>query len=298
MAAANMPAAEIDITEELVRGLLVEQHPDLADRAMTLVANGWDNTIFRLGDDLLARIPRRQAGADLVEHEQRWLPGLVDRLPLPIPAPVRLGRPSSTCPWAWSVCPWFEGEVAADVSLADPGREARRLGGFIADLHAIEPHGAPVNPFRGQPVADLRPRVESNLDRLGDVVDGPLVMAGFDRLASVSEWTVDPVLLHGDLHTANLLVAGGAIGAVLDFGDITSGDPAVDLAIGWMMFEGADRVTFRHAAGGAAPIDDATWRRGQAWAVHFAVMYLLHSADSERFARMGAALLTSALPRD
>ena len=291
-----MPAAEIDVTEQLVRGLLAEQHPDLADRQLALVANGWDNAIFRVGDDLLARLPRRQAGADLVEHEQRWLPGLVDRLPLPIPAPIRVGRPSPTYPWAWTVCRWFEGEVAADVSLTAPGREAARLGRFVADLHGIDAADAPPNPFRGQPVAELRPRVVANVDRLGDVVDGPRVLAGFDRFASVPEWNHPPLLLHGDLHTANVLVADGAISAVLDFGDITSGDPAVDLAIGWMLFDGADLEQFRRSAGGSAPVDDHTWSRAQAWAVHFAVMYLLHSADNERFTRMGTALLGSVLP--
>lgn len=291
-----MPAAEIDISEQLVRELLVEQHPDLADRPLTLVANGWDNTIFRIGDDLVARMPRRQLGADLVEHEQRWLPGLVDRLPLPIPAPVRFGVPSGTFPWAWSICPWFEGAVAADVSLADPEREARRLGGFVGALHAITPDDAPVNPFRGQPVAELRPRVQANVDRLGNLVDERHVLEGFGRLAAVPGWSGPPVLLHGDLHTANLLVSDGAISAVLDFGDITSGDPAVDLAIGWMMFDGTELDIFRHAVGGGVPIDDHTWSRAQAWAVHFAVMYLLHSADSERFARMGTALLAAALP--
>lgn len=294
MAAQNVPAAEIDITEPLVRALLAEQHPDLADHPLTFVANGWDNAIVRVGHDLLARLPRRQLGADLVEHEQRWLPGLVDRLPLPIPAPVRVGRPSATFPWAWSICPWFEGEVAADVPLADPGREAARLGSFVAALHAVPADGAPANPHRGQPMAELRSRVETNLGRLGDD-DAPDVMAVFDRFASVPDWSGPPVLLHGDLHTANVLVVGGTIGAVLDFGDLTSGDPAVDLAIGWMLFDGDDLSAFRRAAGGGEPIGDDTWSRAQAWAVHFAVVYLLHSADSERFARMGTALLTATL---
>ena len=91
--AADMPAAEVDVDDALVRSLLEEQHPDLADRALTLVANGWDNVLFRLGEDLIVRLPRRAQSAPLVAHELRWLPELAPRLPLPVPAPIRAGAP-------------------------------------------------------------------------------------------------------------------------------------------------------------------------------------------------------------
>ena len=97
-----MPAAELDVDEALVRALLEEQHPDLAGLPLRLVANGWDNVLFRLGDDLVVRLPRRELAVPLVEHEQRWLPELAPRLPLPIPAPVRVGRPGAGYPWPWA----------------------------------------------------------------------------------------------------------------------------------------------------------------------------------------------------
>lgn len=297
MAVQNIPAAEVDVTESLVRGLLAEQHPDLADRSLTLVANGWDNAIFRVGDHLVARLPRRQLGADLVINEQRWLPGLAERLPIPIAAPMRIGRPSQGFPWHWSICAWFEGDVVADVTLRDPARDAVRLGEFVAALHTPAPHDAPENPFRGQPVRDLRPRVFANVDQLAEAVDARAVRARFDELADVAEWSAPPVWLHGDLHSANLIAADGALSAVLDFGDITSGDPAVDLAVAWMLFGPDERADFRRAAGGGSLVDDATWSRGQAWALHFALLYVLHSADNERFGRMGARLLASVFER-
>ena len=98
--------------------------------------------------------------------------------------------------------------------------------------------------------------------------------------------------LHGDLHTANVIVHDGEISAIIDLGDVTAGDPAVDFAIGWMLFDDEDRSSLRTAAGG---VDDATWSRAEAWALHFAMMYLLHSADSERFERMGTSLLARLL---
>ena len=116
------------------------------------------------------------------------------------------------------------------------------------------------------------------------------------ELADVEEWDGPALWVHGDLHSANMIVADGAISAVLDFGDITAGDPAVDLAVAWMLFDESDREVFRSAAGPRdRPIDDATWQRGQLWALHFALLYLLHSADSERFQRMGTELLAAVL---
>ena len=94
MAAQNMPAAEVDIDEGLVRRLLEDQHPDLAHLPLTMVANGWDNVIFRLGHEMTVRLPRRQLAADLVVNEQRWLPELAPRLPIPIPSPLRIGLPN------------------------------------------------------------------------------------------------------------------------------------------------------------------------------------------------------------
>ncbi len=201
MAAQNMPAAEVEITADLVRALLAEQFPHLTARPLTLVANGWDNTIFRLGDDLLVRMPRRSISADLVEHEHRWLPELAARLPIPICAPLHRGRPGCGFPWSWSVCPWFDGDVAADVVLADPAREAERLGAFVNALHRPAPADAPYNEFRrGKPIAEFIPRIETNLASLETSPDpvhpGPVpartrfapVHDRLAQLADVAEW--------------------------------------------------------------------------------------------------------------
>ena len=293
MAAQNMPAAEIDIDDGLVRRLLADQHPDLAALPLTLVANGWDNAIFQLGGDLAVRLPRRQLGADLVVNEQRWLPELASRLPLPVPVPLRVGLPAGDYPWSWTVVAWFDGDVAADVALADAMVEARRLGRFVDALHTPAPADAPLNPFRGQPIDELRPRVVNSIERLGESIDADAVAARLDRLTDVADWHEAPVWLHGDLHSANVVVRDGMVRAVIDFGDITSGDPAVDLAIGWMLFDDAALDVFRASAG---TVDDATWSRAQAWALHFALLYLLHSADNPRFGRMGTQLLERVVP--
>jgi len=285
-----MPAAEVAVTPALVRALLAEQHPDLAGLPLEEIAFGWDNVVYRLGPALTVRLPRRRLADALVEHEQRWLPELAARLPLPIPAPVRVGVPSRDYPWRWSICPFMEGELAADVALADPLTEARRLGGFLRALHVPAPDAAPVNGFgRGQAVGRLSPRVAENLDRLA-LPESDAIRQRWRDLTSVAEWDGPALWVHGDLHTANVLVRDGRLAAVIDFGDITAGDPAVDLAIAWMLFEPAERSVFRAAAG---DVDDATWTRAEAWALHFAIVYLANSADNPRIARMGHRLLAA-----
>jgi len=204
--------------------------------------------------------------------------------------PVRVGRPALGYPWHWSLCRWIDGDLAADVSLDDPAAEARRLGEFIRSLHVPAPDDAPDNPFRGQPVTSLLPRIEHNLGALGEMIDAAAVRSALTRLADTPDWVAPPVWLHGDLHSANVLVDEGRIAAVIDWGDITSGDPAVDLAIAWMLFDAAGREELRVAAG---PVDDATWRRGELWALHFALVYLMNSADNPRFRRMGSSLLAT-----
>ena len=123
-----MPVAEVDIDVELVAGLLADQHPDLAGLRLRPLAHGWDNESFRLGDDLVVRLPRRAAAAELVVHEQRWLGELAAELPVPIPAPVRTGRPGRGYPWSWSVVPWLAGEPWERSPPADAGPPASTRG--------------------------------------------------------------------------------------------------------------------------------------------------------------------------
>lgn len=290
-----MPVAEVNIDVELVDGLLRDQHPDLSRRRLRPLAHGWDNESFRLGNDLVVRLPRRAAAADLVAHEQRWLGELAPGLPLPVPAPVRVGRPGRGYPWSWSVVPWLAGEPWEVSPPADPGHAGRRLGAFLAALHLPAPSDAPENPFRGVPLADRAERFEVGVLALGTKIDAERCRAVFAELATAPVWDDAPVWLHGDLHPLNLLVADGEPAAVVDFGDVCAGDPATDLAVAWMVLPPADRPAFRRAAGARRAIDDATWQRAQAWAVALAVAYLAASDDNPMMASIGRRTLAAAL---
>jgi aminoglycoside phosphotransferase (APT) family kinase protein len=296
-----MPAAEIDVTVDLVRALLAAQHPDLAGLPLTVLANGWDNVVLRLGDDLAVRVPRRAAAAELVRHEQEWLPALAPRLPVPVPSPVRVGIPSDgstglAFPWAWSVVPWFGGVSALGVDRASRRDVAPDLAAFVAALHVPAPPEAPANPFRGVPLAARDEPVRERLTS-GHVPDDGSLLDLWSRLVEAPAWNGPALWLHGDLHPANLVLAPGGrrLAAVVDFGDMTSGDPATDLATAWITFDAAGRRSFRDAVTARCGTDDATWERARAWALVLGTAFAAHSDDHPAFARLGAETLAQVL---
>jgi aminoglycoside phosphotransferase (APT) family kinase protein len=286
------PAAEIDVTPDVVRRLLQAQHPDLAPLPLRRVARGWDNDIYRLGDDLSVRLPRRLAGAVLILIEQRWLAEIAPALPLPVPVPLRTGVPGAGYPWTWSVCPWLPG---AEIEVAHPddwAAAARQLGSFLAAVHRPAPPDAPANPYRGVPLAERAAIFAAGLDQLPADVDRSPLMHAWHRATAAPEWEHPPVWLHGDIHPRNVLVDGGRISAVIDFGDMTAGDPASDLAVAWMLFAPEVRPLFRAACGTDHPVDDALWERARGWALTLGV--LMANGD-ERIAAIGRRTVAAVL---
>ena len=165
------PRAEISIDRHLVSTLLQEQHTDLAHLPLIEVHEGWDNKLFRLGDDFAVRLPRRAASATLVEHEQQWLPRLSPMLPLPVPVPIRVGRPGCGFQWPWSVVPWFPRQSALLTPPEDLAMAAVTLGRFCRALHQPAPSDAPTNRWRGVRLADRAATVQKHLQKLDGLVD-------------------------------------------------------------------------------------------------------------------------------
>ncbi len=295
MAVQNKPAAEIDITVDMVRELLTEQMPDLAHLDIVSGPCGWDNCLFRVGSSFAARLPRRQMGAMLVEAEQRWLPLLAPSLPLPIAAPVRSGVANQRFPWSWSLVPWFEGDIAARAELSDPGEGAQTIGAFCAALHTPAPPDAPVNPYRGIALEDRTEAFANYRPQVADVVDLDAVDRAWQRCVEAPAFEGEPVWLHGDLHPGNVIVRDGNVAGVIDFGDIGKGDRATDLAIAFMMFGPTERSRFRAAAGMFELVDDATWMRARGWALTLGIMHLVHSADGPHHETIGRRAINAVL---
>jgi aminoglycoside phosphotransferase (APT) family kinase protein len=226
-----MPPAEVEVSADLVFRLLTTQRPQLAGLDVESLAHGWDNVSFRVGEELVARLPRRQLAVELLANEARWLPDLARRLPLPIPAPVFMGRAEHGYPWPWALVPWIPGLSAAVSTGLDLTICASSLWGFLAALHAKAPADAPVYPYRGVPLNTRDDVTRERIALLEATTDRRVALASWDHALGAQQFEDEARWLHGDLHPHNLLTVDGGLSGVADFGDITSGDPATDLAI-------------------------------------------------------------------
>ena len=263
-------AVAVDIPQ--VRRLVAAQFPQWADRPVTPVpSSGVDNITFRLGDDMLIRMPRFARWIGQVTREQRWLPVLAPHLPLAVPVPMGKGRPGEGYPFPWSVYRWIEGSNAELSNLADHGQAAVDLADFLLALREVDATDGPPpewsNGFRGVGLHDHRDSVVvaslmheriARLEGLFDV-DGvtEVWQAGLDAPA----WDGDPVWVHGDLVGANMVARDGRLAAVIDFGTLAVGDPACDLIAAWGFLPAAARDSFRKLLA----VDDNTWARGRVW---------------------------------
>ena len=253
---------EIDV--ELAQRLVAAQFPQWAALPVRPVAaDGWDNRTFRLGEEMVVRLPSAERYVAQVAKEQLWLPRLRPGLPLPIPAPLAIGAPGEGFPWPWSIYRWIEGETAAALNVADV-RLAVDLAGFLSDLQRLDTQGGPApgahNFFRGGPLATYDAETRQAVTKLGGRVDGAAVLAVWEA-ALAAEWRGAPVWVHGDVTAGNLLVRQGRLSAVIDFGCCGVGDPACDLAIAWTFLKGDARKAFR----AGLPLDGGTWARGRGW---------------------------------
>jgi aminoglycoside phosphotransferase (APT) family kinase protein len=268
-----------DITVDVARRLVAAQFPQWADLAILPVAHdGWDNTTFRLGDELSLRLPSHDDYIAQIGKEQRWLPMLAPLLPRRIPEPVATGRPDGTFPRPWSVYRWIDGVIAGRAAVSDLTAFATDLGTFLASLQSIDATDGPAagahSFFRGSALGVYDADARQAIDVLGDDIDAGAA-ARLWHSAIATSWTRPPVWVHGDIAASNLLVDDvGALRAVIDFGCCAVGDPACDLVIAWTFFDGASREAFRTALA----LDDDTWRRARGWALWKALITMAEAA--------------------
>ncbi len=287
----------MEIDAALIGRLVAAQFPAWADLPVTPVPeSGWDNRSFRLGERLLVRVPSAERYADQAVKEQTWLPRLAPHLPLPIPVPVGLGAPGQNYPWPWSVLEWIEGEPANRAVIADEAALAADLAAFLTALQRIDATGGPAagahSFHRGGALSVYDDQTRQALAALAGRLDEAALTAIWDQ-ALASQWSAPPVWVHGDAAAANLIVRDDRLAAVIDFGQLSVGDPACDLAVAWSPLFGAEgRAAFRKAL----PLDEATWARGRGWALWKALILFTGVAkgpkrDVERSEGVLAAVL-------
>lgn len=259
----------------LVRRLLAAQFPHWAGLPIEPVrSDGTDNAMYRLGQDLAVRLPRRPGAVLPMDKEHAWLPRLAPALPLPIPLPVAKGEPAEGYPWPWSVCHWLDGQNPIPERMTDAVRLARDLAAFVRALQAIDASEGPRpgghNFARGAPLASWQDTIRGRLSWLADLDDISVIATAWDEDSQASAWDGPATWLHGDLSEGNLLVKDGRLCGVIDWSCLAAGDLACELQVAWNLFEPEARSAFR----AAMAVDPATWVRGRAWGLGMGVLNL------------------------
>lgn len=284
---ARLHEDELDIDDALVRRLLGTVSPSYADLPLRrFEATGSTNALFRLGEDLLVRIPRQPGGTETIEKEQRWIPYVAPHLPVPVPEVLEVGEPGFGYPEKWSVVRFLPGERPVVPEPGEPPRHALAadLAALVGALGSLEiPDGAAGDPslawYRGEPLAHMdgamREYLRDSRPLVGDPeldVDLEAVESAWAQIMGLPEARreAEPRWYHGDLNAENLLVRDGRLVAALDFGGLSIGDPAIDLVVAWQLLDAEARLAFREALS----VDDDTWRLAAGWAVVLSVMGL------------------------
>jgi len=275
MPATKMHADEVVTDASVVHRLLAAQFPQWAELPIEPVRSaGTDNAIYRLGDEMAIRLPRIERVVDQVDKEHRWLPRLAPLLPLAIPTPLARGTPGCGYPWDWSVHRWIAGENALIERIADPRQAAIDLAKFITALRRIDATGGPSpgahNFFRGVPLTMRDARTRETIASLRGTIDCDAATAVWESALHAPMWRGEPVWIHGDLQSGNLLAVDGRLTAIIDFGGLGVGDPACDVMAAWTYVPAKHRDDFRAALG----VDDATWARGRGWALSVSLFIL------------------------
>lgn len=270
----KMHADEIHTDAALVRRLLAAQFPDWAGLPVRRVQSfGTDNALYRLGDELQARLPRIGWAVGQIEKELEWLPRLAPHLPLRVPEPLALGQPAEGYPYTWGLYRWLPGEMLPLSEMTVRPDLARQLAEFVLALRGCGMTDAPRAENPSTDLQQLDPHVRASLEASSELLDTETrrrITAVWDDAMTLPGWTAAPIWIHGDLHSNNLLWDGERLTAVLDFASLELTDPAVDLMVAWNALNTEGRRIYREAL----QPDNASWERGRARALAKALLAL------------------------
>ncbi len=276
---------ELRIDLPLVRALVDRAHPEFAALPLRrLESSGSSNALFRLGDDLLVRLPRQPGGSAAIDKEAIWLPVIAPSLPVAVPEIVAVGEPGFGYAERWSLVRWLDGSVPsvpeAGVPSEPPRRQlARDLAEVVTAMREIDvPPDARADPalhwYRGDALATrdepTRNAVAACRALGGLTLDLDEALRVWQDAMRMPDARVglSPRWYHGDLFAENLLVRDGRLTAILDFGGLGIGDPTIDLIVAWEVLDDAARDVFREAIS----VDESSWLRARAWALSIAMI--------------------------
>jgi aminoglycoside phosphotransferase (APT) family kinase protein len=272
-----MHDGEVLIDEALVRTLVDQQFPELAGGSIASVEPwGTDNAIWRLGDDLVLRLPRIYWANEQADHEARWLPVLAPHVPVAVPEAIAVGEPGCGYPYRWAIHRWVPGEAATLARMEDPVAFAKDLAAVVCGLRPAPAQGAPAAVGRAIPLRAYADAAEAAIESASRLIDAGAAKRVWEEALAAAPYDGPPVWVHGDLE-GNCLVRDGRLCGIVDWGSACVGDPAVDVQVVWSPLFTADS---RQAFLKALDIDAATLLRSRGAAIQQACAALPYSQDS------------------
>jgi aminoglycoside phosphotransferase (APT) family kinase protein len=268
---------------KLVRQILRDQQPQWADCPISEISStGTDHTLYRLGDDAVARVPLRETATRPIDTEFRWLPWLAERLPVEIPRPLARLEPTPNFLYRWSVHSWIDGECGTTAPI-DRALLAVDLARMLGTLQGLDTAGGPPSVeaycWRGIPLRMRDGSMREAIASSRGSIDVAAVTSAWETALDTPEWTGPPVWVHGDVAAGNLIFRDERLAGVIDWACMAVGDSACDLVVAWELLDESSRETFR----AELTVDDATWERGRGWALSTALGALAYYEDSNPF---------------
>jgi aminoglycoside phosphotransferase (APT) family kinase protein len=272
--------AEIEVSEERAAALIAPQFPALAPVGLERIGEGWDNAAFIVNGAYVFRFPRRTISAKLIEIEVGVLPLIGGHVPLPVPVPALVGAPTSDYPWPFAGYAKLQGTPLSAMRSGEEAYErlAPVLGTFLRALHAVdrEPLLAAGLPSDEIGRFDYERTIDKLTMRLHDlyvaglVDNGEAILDFAEGLRPIAPRPAHFTVVHGDLYARHILVSDELEpAAVIDWGDVHFGEPAIDLTLAYSLIPAAFRGEFFAAYGSA---DESARRLARYRAIYHSAM--------------------------
>lgn len=282
----NLWDAEWEVTEPLVRLLLTRQFPQLSTLPIQEIGNGWDNTVYRVGDEYVFRFPRRNIAISLLNTEARILPKLEHYITVPYAKPLFFGKESDDYPAPFLGYTYLPGKFPIGISDETRMKSASKLARFLKNLHAfpvdIAEQAGVLSDQRN--LTDIASRKEKMLNLLSNltlyITQAELnEIADYLRGIHLDQAKHRYVLIHGDLHFKNILVDDvGELSGIIDWGDVNLGHPACDLSIVYSFLPPAARAAFYDIYG---EVDEETKILARMIAVYIPMLIFMQAIDDK-----------------
>jgi len=289
----KMHKDQVQITDKLVKSLVLQQFPQYKSLPLQKVnSTGTVNAIYKLGDELCIRLPMTAWANDSLQTEFNVLPIISKSVSITVPNIIEKGHPSSDFPFNWAIYNWIPGAIYNNAHAHISETEtAKTLAKFIQELRMIntEKH----HPKAGRlPLQQLDEATTTAISNCKGDIDTESALQLWQKLLTLAPWDNKPVWIHADLLKPNLLVYGGKLSAIIDFGSAGIGDPAFDIVPAWATLTSKSRQLFKNLLA----VDNDTWLRAKAYALHQAVLIIPYYRESNpEFSKMAICTVNNIL---